>query len=99
FERQPLFGRRIAVTRTRAQAGELRIRLEEAGAEVLELPLIHVEKSVDPEILDEVMEEIGTYEWVVFSSVNGVRYFFEEFLRRFGDIRALGLARIAAVGP
>ncbi|MBE7538554.1 MAG: uroporphyrinogen-III C-methyltransferase [Opitutaceae bacterium] len=98
FEHLPLFGRRIAITRTRAQTSELRGRLEELGAEVLEIPLIDVVKDVSNDRLAEVFPEFGSYDWLVFTSPNGVRFFFEEFDRVFDDIRSLGLMRIACVG-
>lgn len=93
-----LAGRRIAITRAREQASELSAKLVALGAEVIELPLIHVSKHIEKDVLADVMLELGTYDWVVFTSVNGVRYFFEEFLRLFDDIRALGLLRMACVG-
>ncbi|MBL9206419.1 MAG: uroporphyrinogen-III C-methyltransferase [Opitutaceae bacterium] len=98
FEHLPLFGRRIAITRTRTQGSELRTRLESLGAEVLELPLIDIVKDVSNHDLADIFPELGGYDWVVFSSANGVRYFFEEFLRVFDEIRSLGLMRIACVG-
>jgi uroporphyrinogen III methyltransferase/synthase len=98
FEHLPLFGRRVAITRTRSQASELRIRLESLGAEVIELPLIDIVKDVSNHDLADIFPELGGYDWLVFSSANGVRYFFEEFLRVFDEIRSLGLMRIACVG-
>jgi uroporphyrinogen-III synthase len=93
-----LAGRRIALTRAAAQSADWRARLESLGAEVVELPLIKVSKSVDLHTLNEVFQEIGTYEWIVFTSVNGVKYFFEEFHRIYDDIRSFGLMRVAVVG-
>ncbi len=98
FEHLPLFGRRVVVTRTREQASELRAKLEALGAEVLELPLIHVTKKIVPQTRDDVFAELGSYDWLVFTSANGVRFFFDEFLQKFNDVRALGLIRIACVG-
>ena len=97
-DKKNLSGRRIAVTRPAGSSADWRARLEALGAEVVELPLIKVTKDVDLNILAEVLQEFGAYEWVVFTSVNGVRHFFEEFIRVHEDIRALGLVRIAAVG-
>lgn len=94
----PLAGRRIVVTRPRDQSGDWRRLLEARGAEVIELPLIQVTKHFERETLTEVFAELGQYEWLVFTSANGARFFFEEFHRAFDDIRALGLIRIAAVG-
>lgn len=93
-----LQGRRIVLTRPREQSIEWRRQLEALGADVIDLPLIKVSKDVNLQTLSEVLAEFGSYEWLVFTSVNGVKFFFEEFNRVHDDIRALGLARIAAVG-
>jgi uroporphyrinogen III methyltransferase/synthase len=99
FEQKPLFGKRIAITRTRQQTSELMHRLLQLGAEVLELPLIRVRSAVDEDVKKEIFGELGSYEWIVFSSPNGVRFFFEAFLSEFKDLRSMGFMRIAAVGP
>lgn len=98
FEHLPLFGRRVAITRTRDQNSELREKLEALGAEVLEVPLIDVVKDVARDALVEILTELGSYDWIVFTSANGVRFFFEDFLKGFPDIRALGMLRFACVG-
>jgi uroporphyrinogen III methyltransferase/synthase len=98
FEKRPLFGRRIVVTRHRERAGELTGRLESLGASVLELPLVRVSPVVDKDLWAEVFPELGSYDWLVFTSANGVRYFFEAFFTVFPDLRALGVMRIACVG-
>ena len=95
---QSLSGRRIAVTRAREQSPELAGKLTALGAEVIELPLIRIEKDIDKHLLADVLLELGSYDWIVFTSANGVRFFFEEFRRVFDDIRSLGLLRFAAVG-
>lgn len=94
----PLSGKRIAVTRSRDQVSELSAKLTELGAEVIELPLIQVSKEIDKETLADVLSELGSYDWIVFTSANGVRYFFDEFHRIFDDIRSLGLLRFASIG-
>lgn len=99
FEDRPLFGRRIVVTRTRQQAGALSARLRELGADVSELPTI---KIVPPENLmefGELVRDSFQYDWVVFTSPNGVNAFFDLFFKLYDDARALGSARIAAIGP
>jgi uroporphyrinogen III methyltransferase / synthase len=99
FEDRALFGRRIVVTRTRQQAGALSARLRSLGAEVTELPTI---KIVPPENLmefGELVRDSFQYDWVVFTSPNGVTAFFELFFKLYDDARALGSARIAAIGP
>lgn len=93
FEQRPLFGRRIVVTRAREQASELRVRLEQLGAEVIELPSIALEP------IDFEIPELGRYEWVVFTSANGVDAFFDALDRSGRDARALALAGVAAIGP
>lgn len=97
-ESKPLSGRRIVVTRNLESAGRLSSRLVKLGAEVLELPLIRIVYDADKQTTADIFQEIGQYEWLVFTSANGVRGFFELFTRTFEDIRALGLMRIAAVG-
>jgi uroporphyrinogen-III synthase len=93
-----LSGRRIAVTRAREQASELAGKLTALGADVIELPLIRVSKHIDKQTLADVLLELGGYDWIVFTSANGVRFFFEEFHRIFDDIRSLGLLRFASIG-
>jgi uroporphyrinogen III methyltransferase/synthase len=99
FERRALFGQRIVVTRTREQAGQLSRRLHEHGAEVLEVPTIKLEPPTRRQELVDALLELNAYDWLVFTSPNGVTKFFEYFFKRFHDMRDLGGARIAAVGP
>jgi len=68
------------------------------GAEVIELPVIRISKEVSKQALADVMLEFGGYDWLVFTSANGVHHFFDEFFRVFDDVRSLGLIRIACVG-
>ena len=99
FEHRPLFGQRIVVTRTREQASELSRQLLELGAEVLEIPTIKIGPPDDKHSLVEALQGIGEYDWVVFTSPNGVTAFFDCFFKAFEDVRALGNLRFAAVGP
>ena len=99
FERRPLFGQRIVVTRAREQAGQLSCRLRDHGAEVLEVPTIKLEPPTRRQELVDALLELNAYDWLVFTSPNGVTKFFEYFFKRFHDMRDLGGARIAAVGP
>jgi len=99
FERRPLFGQRVVVTRSRGQAGPLVRRLHELGAEVLEVPTIKFEPPTRRADVVDALLELNSYDWLVFTSPNGVSTFFEYFFRRFHDLRDLGGARIAAVGP
>ncbi len=99
FEHRPLFGRRMVVTRTREQASELSRQLLELGADVLEVPTIKIVPPDEKNSIVEAMEGFGEYDWVIFTSPNGVTAFFDYFVKAFGDLRALGNVRIAAVGP
>ena len=99
FERRPLFGRRIVVTRSREQASQLSQQLIERGAEVLEIPTIRIEAPDEKRALAEAMAGLGEYDWVIFTSPNGVAQFFDYFFKSFDDVRALGALRFAAVGP
>lgn len=98
FEGKPLFGKRIVVTRAREQASQLTALLEQNGAEVLEIPFINIEPNFDPKTVSEVLAGIAVYEWIIFTSTNGVKQFFDLFYKAFDDIRCLGPMRIAAVG-
>ncbi len=98
FEGRPLMGKKIIVTRARDQAGQLTALLESNGAEVIELPFIEVQPDVNPQQLTEILAGIAIYEWIIFTSVNGVKSFFDMFYKAFDDIRCLGPMRIAAVG-
>ncbi|MDR0536330.1 MAG: uroporphyrinogen-III synthase [Puniceicoccales bacterium] len=95
----PLSGRRVVVTRPEGQGvAVLRAALEARGAVVLEIPLLEVEYTANPAELGDAWDDMGKFDWLVFTSANGVRGFFERFFETFNDIRALGLARIACVG-
>ena len=99
FECRPLFGQRVVVTRARDQAAPLSSLLAELGAEVLELPMIRTAPPEDRTPLVEALTGIGGYDWIVFTSANGVTCFFDYFFKAFHDLRAIGGVRIAAVGP
>jgi uroporphyrinogen III methyltransferase / synthase len=99
FETRPLFGQRFVVTRTREQAGELSRQLLEQGADVLEIPTIKIGPPTRPNDFAEALLELNSYDWLVFTSPNGVAAFFEHFFKAFDDLRDIGGVRIAAVGP
>ncbi len=98
YERLPLFGKRIVITRDRSQAGELASRLAVLGADVLELPTIEIRPAFDPEPLDRAIAALETYDWLIFTSANGVRFFMDRLDSSSRDLRALR-ARICAIGP
>ena len=99
FEHRPLFGKRIVVTRGRDQAADLSQKLSSLGAEVLEIPAIKREPPDNRQDIVDSLLALNSYDWLVFTSVNGVTAFFDLFFRNFHDLRDLGGAKIAAVGP
>ena len=100
FERRPLFGRRVVVTRARAQAGELSRKLEALGAKILEFPTIEILPPEDFEPLDEAIRNLDSFDWIVFTSVNGVEAFVERLEHHGLDLRAVPRhTKVAAIGP
>jgi uroporphyrinogen III methyltransferase/synthase len=95
----PLQGRRVVVTRAREQAGSLVERLRELGAEPLVCPAISIAPLEDFSLLDAAIARLDAYDWVVFTSVNGVRAFVSRLSAVGGNIRDLCSRRIAAIGP
>ena len=99
LERRPLHGRKVIVTRARAQASGFARRLRELGAEALELPAIRIEPRLDTAAVREAAAAIGVYELVCLTSPNGVRLLFEAMAAAGLDARALAGATVAAIGP
>ena len=99
FESRPLFGKRIVVTRTRKQAGALTSALRRLGADVLEMPTIRIEPPKDLFEFGQLVQDAHRYDWLIFTSPNGVTAFFEMFYKIFNDAREIGGVRIAAIGP
>jgi uroporphyrinogen III methyltransferase / synthase len=99
FEHRPLFGRRIVVTRAREQASEFKTILAELGAYCIEFPTIQIEPPPSWEPLDAAVSRLPTYDWVIFTSVNGVKFFMERLRLAGRDVRQLHGTRLAAIGP
>jgi uroporphyrinogen III methyltransferase/synthase len=97
FENRPLLGRRVLVTRPRHQAADLVRRLEELGAVPFVLPAVEVRPLTDYSAVDRAIAELASYQWLVFTSANGVHAFLRR-LRLSRDLRALGTTRLAAIG-
>lgn len=98
FERLPLFGRTIAITRTRQQASDLRLRLEELGAAVIEAPTIAIVPPEDWTPILDAVRNIAGYDWLVLTSVNGVSALGEVMAKLNVDARHLGGVKLAAIG-
>ncbi len=99
FEDRPLFGRSIVVARPREEAEASAVALEAMGAEVLVAPTVEILPPDDFGPLDAAIDRIGAFDWLVFTSSNGVRGFLDRLLGRGRDLRALGGVRLAAIGP
>ncbi len=98
FENRPLFGRRIAVTRSRTQVSGLLEALRELGADAYELPTIRIEPPREKTAFVEALADVRSYDWIVFTSPNGVEAFFNAFYTAYEDARELGGARLAVIG-
>ena len=96
---RPLAGRRILITRAREQASRFRSLLEGAGAEVIEIPAIRIEPPESWEPLDSAIAELKQFQWVVFTSVNGVENFRQRMATNGMDLGALARRQVAAIGP
>ena len=99
FEKRPLLGKRIVVTRTRKQASVLSNKLRALGAHVIELPTIRIEPPTNLREFAELVQDAHIYDWIVFTSANGVEAFFGIFFKLYDDVREIGGVRIAAIGP
>ncbi len=102
FESMPLFGRRIVITRAAADGRDFAARIRALGGEAIEFPTIETAPPSSYEILDRAIAELGSFDWVIFTSANGVEHFIERMRTRAVDIRELGrakLVKIAAIGP
>ena len=95
YEKKPLFGHRILATREHAEGFEL---LEELGAEIIEFPTIEIVPPENYVELDASIDKIGTYDWLIFTSRNGVKYFFRRFFEKERDIRDLSGIKICTIG-
>lgn len=98
FEKKPLFGKKILVTRAREQASELSKLLQEYGAMVVEFPMIKITPPLNFKELDKSIRQIEIYDWIVFTSPNGVRYFLNRLRQKGKDIRELKGLKIATIG-
>lgn len=99
FENQPLFGKRVLVTRSRTQASVLSRLLAERGAQPIELPTIEIQPVPDPSELDQAILDLPGFDWVIFTSTNGVEAFWERLVTLGKDARQFNSVKIGAIGP
>lgn len=95
YEKKQMFGWRILVTREHSEGFEL---LEELGAEIIEFPTIKIVPPMNYDDLDKSIDQIETYHWLIFTSRNGVKYFFQRFFEKERDIRDMKGIKICAIG-
>jgi len=99
FEQKPLFGKTIVVTRARQQASDLLRKLNALGAECIECPTIEIVPPNDIQPMESSIANVEIYDWLVFTSVNGVRFFFKTLFSMGKDVRILGHLRLCTIGP
>ncbi|SEN01150.1 uroporphyrinogen-III C-methyltransferase [Lihuaxuella thermophila] len=99
FEKKPLFGKRVLVTRARSQSSALSEKIAALGGEPLEFPVIRITRPERQDLLDAALGQLSKFDWVIFTSANGVKYFFKRLIELKLDIRQMSKARIAAIGP
>lgn len=99
FTSRPLFGQTVLVTRPEQQASSLMQKLNALGATTMLQPAIEIEPVDDWSKVDAAIEQLSTFDWLVFSSANGVKYFLDRILALGHDLRALASCRLAAIGP
>ena len=99
FDNRPLFGKKIVITRPHQQSINFKTELRRLGADVICFPTVMIEKPDSWFALDQAIKKINQYHWLVFTSVHGVRYFFDRYFSIFSDIRVLHGIKIAAIGP
>ena len=99
FEQKPLLGRSVVVTRAREQASGLAAQLADLGAEVIQFPTIDIKPLEDYSSVDDAVRNLGAYDWLIFTSANGVKCFWERLETQGLDARALYGLQVAAIGP
>jgi len=99
FDKKPLFGKKIVITRARAQASGLVAELNRLGAQCIEIPTIKITPPEDKKPLEAAIDNLGQYDWLVLTSVNGVKFFFDTLFAKGKDARALGHLNFACIGP
>ena len=100
FDNRPLFGKRIIITRSRTQASRLANALEERSACCIEIPTISIEAPSDDYAgMDDGIEHLDEYNWLIFTSQNGVNYFFNRLFEKGKDLRSVGHLKLAVIGP
>ncbi len=98
FEQRPLFGKRIGITRPAAQAAPTVEAAVELGAQPILMPTIEITPPDNWDAVDDTLARLSEFDWLVFTSANGVRFFFSRLLQQVGDVRLLGHLKLATIG-
>lgn len=99
FDSRPLFGKRVLVTRSREQASDLSSLLGDLGAEPVEFPVIETQPPADFQEIDSAISRLDSFDWIIFTSVNGVKSVVDRLFETGKDVRAFGKAKLCAIGP
>lgn len=99
FEQRPLMGKSVVVTRAREQASGMAGMLRELGAKVIQFPTISIDPLEDYSAVQNAITRLDEYAWLIFTSVNGVKHFWNQLEKAGKDTRAIGSAKVAAIGP
>lgn len=99
FGKKPLLGKSVVVTRSREQASGMAGKLAALGAHVIQCPTIAIRGLADYDMLDDAIKKLPTYDWLIFTSANGVEYFWRRLAQAGHDSRAIGCAKVGAIGP
>lgn len=99
MENKPLTGKKILITRAREQSGEFSVSLKKLGAETIEFPTIDIVPPLHWKELDRALDQIKSYNWIIFTSANGVTFFYQRFKERGKNQSSLSGSKICAIGP
>ncbi len=94
-----LFEKRILITRARGQSGDFATQLEKVGAEVIEFPTIEIVPPLHWGEVDRAMDQLGSYDWIIFTSANGVNFFWQRMIERGKRLRLPSSLKVCAIGP
>jgi len=99
MDKKPLVGKRILITRARDQAAAFTESLKNLGAEIIEFPTIEIVPPLRWDQLDRAIDQLGSYDWLIFTSANGVNFFWERLNEKGKDRRLLLPIKVCAIGP
>jgi len=99
MNKKPLFGKRILITRARGQSGDFTAHLEKLGAEVIEFPTIEIVPPLDWGGVDCAIDQLESYDWIIFTSANGVDFFWQRMMEQGKNLNLPSSLKVCAIGP